>query len=73
VESEFEAKFFPQTQPTYFCILKVFTGKEIHEGQHQLSVLDLGATKTWPQYGEMPMLPTPGEIFRLSGNTLYQF
>ncbi|CAB3370693.1 Hypothetical predicted protein [Cloeon dipterum] len=38
---------------------RVFTGKEIHEGQHQLSILDLGTTKTWPQYGDSPMPPIP--------------
>ncbi|XP_059476343.1 trafficking protein particle complex subunit 8 [Neocloeon triangulifer] len=43
---------------------RVFTGKEIHEGQHQLSLVNLGTTRMAPQLEDVPLpaLRPPPEI-----------
>ncbi|KAF4524658.1 hypothetical protein B566_EDAN012240 [Ephemera danica] len=38
---------------------RVLRGKEISEGQHQVTLTQLGSPVTWPQYGDVPPPPLP--------------
>ena len=37
-------------------------GTKVSEGQHQMSLTQLGVAVSWPQYGDLPPPPAPGEL-----------